>query len=57
MNSGTERQAQQRAAIIKEYNDAIEDGVITLAERIRNNPDHGDIFLNPYIFAGEKVEL
>jgi len=54
---GTITLALQRAAIINEYNLAVEDGAIALAERIRNNPDNADIFLDPYICGGQKVSL
>ena len=56
-DQGTITIALQRAAIISEYNRAIEDGAIALAEGIRNNPDNADIFADPYIYAGQKVSL
>ncbi len=57
MNSGTEIQAKQRAAIISEYNQAIDDKAYDLADRIRLNPDNEDIFLSPYLSRDQKVPV
>ncbi len=44
MQGSLTAQAFQRAAVIKEYNVALEEGNTALAERIRRNPDNTDIF-------------
>jgi len=44
MENSLERIALQRAAIKREYNDALADGDIRQSERIRTNPDNQDIF-------------